>query len=159
VGAAAAMTAILGSGIVVLYHLPGMQEPSFKTDKALLQQTKERLTQVMAEFNTLPLPEGVTGKDATYAGCGTESGGLYQPYVSRQLTVPSLTAVSTAGAVAQSLRERGWIASPDGSRGYLLAGDRGDWRLMGWIAASSTGDSVSLQARIDGMGPCRLESE
>ena len=61
----------------------------------------------MAEFNTLPLPEGVTGKDATYAGCGTESGGLYQPYVFRQLTVPSLTADSTAGAVAQALRERG----------------------------------------------------
>ena len=43
VGAAAAMTALLGSGIVVLYHLQGMQEPSFKTDKALLQQSQKAI--------------------------------------------------------------------------------------------------------------------
>jgi hypothetical protein len=153
------MTALLGSGIVVLYHLPGMQEPSFETDKAQLQQTKERLTAVMAEFDTLPLPDGVTGKDARYSGCGTESGGLYQPYVSGELSVPSLAAVPAARAVAEVFRERGWTASPDGSHGYKLAADRGDWRLMGWISASSTGDSVWLQARIDGPGPCRLGSE
>lgn len=45
----------------MLYNLPGVREPSFKTDKALLQQTKDRLTDIVAEFNTLPLPEGVTG--------------------------------------------------------------------------------------------------
>lgn len=38
VGVAAAMTALLGCGVVVLYNLPGMQEPSFGTDKALLRQ-------------------------------------------------------------------------------------------------------------------------
>jgi hypothetical protein len=159
VGAAAAMTALLGSGIVMLYHLPGMQEPSFETDKALLTETKGRLTEVVAEFNTLPLPEGVTGKDARYSGCGTESGGLYQPYVFRALAVPSFAAVPTAGAVAQAFRERGWTASPDSSHGYKLAADRGDWRLVGWISASQTGDAVWVQARIDGLEPCRVESE
>lgn len=159
IGAAAAMTALLGCGVVVLYNLPGMQEPSFETDKALLRQTKARLAEVVAEFNALPLPEGVMGKDAKYFGCGTESGGLDQPFVLRELTVPPLAAVPAAAAVAQALRERGWTASPDGSHGYKLAGARGDWSLMGWVAASSASDVVWVQARTDGTEPCRLDSE
>ena len=156
VGAAAALIALFGCAVVALYNLPGMQEPSFETDKALLRQTKGRLTEVVAEFNALPLPNGITGKDATYSGCGTESGALYQPFAFKELTVPPLTAVPAAASVAQAFRDRGWTASPDGPGAYKLAASRGDWSLTGWVAASPASDVVWVQARIADAGPCRL---
>ena len=159
VGAAATMTALLACGVIVLSNLPGVREPSFKIDKALLRQTKARLTEIVTEFERLPLPEGVTGKGAKYFGCGTESGGLYQPFVFRELTTGPLAAVPAAAEVAQELRERGWTATPDGSRGHKLSADRDAWALTGWVAASPGSDVIWIQARIDGAQPCRLDSE
>jgi hypothetical protein len=134
------MTMLFGGMVVVLYHLPGMQEPSFETDKALLLETRQRLTGVLAEFDALPLPDGVTGEDAEYSTCGTESGGLYQPSAFRELTVPSFGAVPAAVAVAEALQERGWVVSPDTSHGYKIEADRGRWSLTGRVDAAQTGE-------------------
>ena len=136
-------------------------EPDVETDNALMEQTKERLRQVVSELQSLPTPANAKERDAEQHGCGTDSGDVFQPWAVRVWEVTPSTAAAAAAVIAEALRAKGWTgpSSPDQFGQYGMSSERGEWSAGGVVMPTFDQDEVFVQVRVRDAEPCRLESD
>lgn len=135
-------------------------EPDVETDSALMEQTEDRLRQMVSELQLLPTPVNAKARDAEQHGCGTDSGDVFQPWALRAWEVTPSTAAAAAAAVAEALRAKGWTgpSSPDRFGQYVMSAERGEWSAGGVVMPTFDQDEVFVEVRVRGAEPCRLAS-